>query len=117
MPRSSSSEKQTRSRWNRPSIEKRLNPRRNEKREKKNRIIKEHLEYTVLNEVYEGTIYADIIDDVDGVRSRIMFMDAYTNYSVHKDQTPRYHLALITSIDLHIAGTMVPMQLIMHQYH
>ena len=69
-----------------------------EKRQNKNRIIKDvHLEYTVLNEVYEGTIYADIIDDVDGVRSRIMFMDAYTNYSVHKDQTPRYHLALITN--------------------
>jgi len=68
-----------------------------ERREKKDRIIKEHTEYTVLNEVYEGTVFADAINDVNGVRSRIMHMNAYTSYSVHKDQTSRYHLALITN--------------------
>jgi len=68
-----------------------------ENREKKDRIIKVQSEYTILNEVYEGTVFADIIRDVNGVRSRIMEMNAYTSYSVHKDNSPRYHLALITN--------------------
>ena len=68
-----------------------------ENREKKDRIIKVQSEYIILNEVYEGTVFADIIRDVNGERSRIMEMNAYTSYSVHKDQSPRYHLALITN--------------------
>lgn len=68
-----------------------------EHREKKDRIIKDQSEYTVLNEVYEGTVFADIIQDVNGERARIMHMNSCTAYSVHKDQAPRYHLALITN--------------------
>jgi len=68
-----------------------------ERREKKDRIIKEYTEYTVLNEVYEGTVFADAINDVNGVRSRIMHMQPRTTYFVHQDKTPRYHLALITN--------------------
>lgn len=68
-----------------------------EHREKKDRIIKDQSEYTVLNEVYEGTVFADMIYDVNGERARIMHMNDYTTYSVHKDQSPRYHLALITN--------------------
>jgi hypothetical protein len=54
-------------------------------------------DYNVLNEMYEGTIFEDIIQDLDGVRSRIMTKKMHTTYSVHKDKTPRYHLALITN--------------------
>jgi len=68
-----------------------------ENRDKKDRIIKVQSEYTILNEVYEGTVFADMIQDVNGERSRIMEMNAYTTYSVHKDNSPRYHLALITN--------------------
>jgi len=68
-----------------------------EHREKKDRIIKAQSEYTILNDVYEGTVFSDMIQDVNGVRSRIMEMNTYTTYSVHKDQSPRYHLALITN--------------------
>jgi len=68
-----------------------------EHREKKDRIIKAQSEYTILNDVYEGTVFSDMIQDVNGVRSRIMEMNNYTTYSVHKDQSPRYHLALITN--------------------
>jgi hypothetical protein len=68
-----------------------------ENRDKKDRIIKVQSEYTVLNEVYGGTVFAEMIQDVGGERSRIMEMNAYTTYSVHKDNSPRYHLALITN--------------------
>ena len=68
-----------------------------EHRDKKDRIIKDQSEFTILNEIYEGTVFADMIHDVNGERARIMYMNAYTAYSVHKDNSPRYHLALITN--------------------
>jgi len=68
-----------------------------EHRDKKDRIIKDQSEFTILNEIYEGTVFADMIEDVNGERARIMHMNAYTTYSVHKDKSPRYHLALITN--------------------
>jgi hypothetical protein len=64
---------------------------------KKKSIIKDQSEYTVLNEVYEGTVFADIIQDVNGERARIMEMNPSTTYTVHRDNSPRYHLALITN--------------------
>ena len=68
-----------------------------ENRDKKDRIIKVQSEYRILNEVYEGTVFAEMIQDVNGERSRIMEMNAYTTYSIHNDNSPRYHLALITN--------------------
>ena len=54
-------------------------------------------DYIILNDIYEGTVFADVINDVNGVRSRIMHMQPRTTYFVHQDKTPRYHLALITN--------------------
>ena len=68
-----------------------------EHREKKDRIIKDQSEYKILNEAYEGTVFADIIQDVNGERARIMEMNPSTTYTVHRDNSPRYHLALITN--------------------
>ena len=56
-------------------------------------------DFSILNEGYENTTFADIIRDTKGVRSRIMIMSQQTTYSVHYDKTPRYHLALITNPD------------------
>ena len=55
------------------------------------------LDYTMLNEIYEGTVFSDMIRDVNGVRARILIRKKNTTYSVHQDKTPRYHLALITN--------------------
>jgi hypothetical protein len=64
---------------------------------KKKSIIKDQSEYKILNEAYEGTVFADIIQDVNGERARIMEMNPSTTYTVHRDNSPRYHLALITN--------------------
>ena len=55
--------------------------------------------FVILNKGYENTVFADVIRDTGGVRSRIMIMRMLTTYSVHYDKTPRYHLALITNPD------------------
>jgi hypothetical protein len=54
-------------------------------------------DYIILNDIYEGTVFADVIRDMHGERSRIMHMQPRTSYFVHQDKTPRYHLALITN--------------------
>ena len=54
-------------------------------------------DYTMLNEVYGGTIFDRVIRDVNGVRARLMTKKMHSTYSVHSDKTPRYHLALITN--------------------
>ena len=61
------------------------------------RFRKKQSEYTILNEAYEGTVFADIIRDVNGIRSRIIYRNSCTTNSVHKDNSPRYHVALITN--------------------
>jgi len=58
---------------------------------------KTETDYNNLNEIYGGTIFDRIIQDVNGVRSRLMTKKMHTTYSVHQDKTPRYHLALITN--------------------
>jgi len=54
-------------------------------------------DYDTLAPLYEGTLFERIINDLNGVRSRVMTLDRHTTYSVHKDRTKRYHLALITN--------------------
>jgi hypothetical protein len=61
------------------------------------RFRKKQEEYKILNEAYEGTVFADIIRDVNGIRSRIIHRSSCTTNSVHKDNSPRYHVALITN--------------------
>ena len=61
------------------------------------RFRKKQSEYTILNEAYEGTVFADIIRDVTGIRSRIIYRNSCTSNSVHRDNSPRYHVALITN--------------------
>ncbi len=54
------------------------------------------LDYNMLNNFYEGTIFETIINDLNAVRSRFMTMHLHTTYSVHRDKAPRYHIALDT---------------------
>ena len=61
------------------------------------RILMTQSDYIILNDIYEGTVFADVIRDMHGERSRIMHMQPRTSYFVHQDKTPRYHLALITN--------------------
>ncbi len=54
-------------------------------------------DYNILNEMYRGTVFEEVIRDVNGVRARLMTKKMHTTYSVHSDKSPRYHLALVTN--------------------
>ncbi len=53
-------------------------------------------DFHILNSLYKGTIFEDIIRDINAVRARIMVKPKHTCYSIHSDRTPRFHLPITT---------------------
>lgn len=50
-----------------------------------------------LNPVFLGTIFEELINEFDIVRSRFMWVGPFSCYSMHKDLTPRIHIPIITN--------------------
>jgi hypothetical protein len=57
------------------------------------------LEYTHLNSLFKNTIFETIINKYNFKRTRLMWVGPYACYSMHKDETPRIHIPLITNSD------------------
>ena len=54
--------------------------------------------FCLINDIYRGTIFEDIINELNVVRSRIMIIDKHRTYSsVHADRTKRSHFVLNTN--------------------
>lgn len=53
-------------------------------------------DFHMLNSLYKGTIFEDIIRDLNAVRARIMVKPKHTCYSIHSDRTARFHLPITT---------------------
>ena len=54
-------------------------------------------DYTNLNPLFKGTIFEEIINKYKLLRTRLMWVGPYACYSMHRDQTPRIHIPLITN--------------------
>lgn len=54
-------------------------------------------DYCLLNPIIENTIFHTIINKYNLVRSRFLFLGPNSNYSMHKDDSPRIHLPIITN--------------------
>jgi hypothetical protein len=54
-------------------------------------------QYTNLNPILQGTIFEDIINEYKLVRTRFMWLNSRSCYSMHRDMTPRIHIPLITN--------------------
>lgn len=54
-------------------------------------------DYTDLNPFFKDTIFEEIINDYKLLRTRLMWVGPYACYSMHRDQTPRIHIPLITN--------------------
>lgn len=55
------------------------------------------LSYDQLNPFYKGTIIETLINQFNLKRTRLMWANPYTCYSMHKDTTPRIHIPMITN--------------------
>jgi hypothetical protein len=52
-----------------------------------------------LNPRFAGTIFEELITKYKITRTRLMWLKPYCCYSMHKDDTPRIHIPLITNDD------------------
>jgi hypothetical protein len=55
------------------------------------------LEYTELNPFFNGTAFETIIEKYNLKRTRLMWVNKKSCYSIHADETPRVHIPLITN--------------------
>lgn len=55
------------------------------------------LEYTSLNSFFKDTIFETLINKYNLKRTRLMWVGPYACYSIHRDETPRIHIPLITN--------------------
>lgn len=55
------------------------------------------LEYTELNPFFKGTVFESIIKQYNLKRTRLMWVNPKSCYSIHTDDTPRIHIPLITN--------------------
>jgi hypothetical protein len=53
--------------------------------------------YSTLNSVFQNTIFESIIDTYKLKRTRFMWVNEKTCYSMHRDCTPRIHIPIITN--------------------
>jgi len=52
--------------------------------------------YDQLNEFFSGTVFDTIIKEYNLKRTRLMWVNSKSCYSMHHDQNPRIHIPLIT---------------------
>ena len=57
----------------------------------------DELAYTTLNPFFKDTIFEEVINKYNLIRTRLMWVSPMTCYSIHKDSTPRIHIPMITN--------------------
>jgi hypothetical protein len=57
----------------------------------------DELSYNKLNPFFKDTIFEELIIKHKLYRTRLMWVNPYACYSIHKDETPRIHIPLITN--------------------
>jgi hypothetical protein len=57
----------------------------------------DELLYTKLNPFFKNTIFEEVINKYNLIRTRLMWVSPMTCYSMHKDSTPRIHIPMITN--------------------
>lgn len=56
-------------------------------------------EYSLITPLFKNTIFEEIINQYKMCRTRLMWVNPYSCYSIHKDQTKRLHIPLITNTE------------------
>jgi hypothetical protein len=56
-------------------------------------------EYNLLNPLFDNTPIEDVVKKYKLVRSRLMWVEPRTCYSIHSDFSPRIHIPLVTNED------------------
>ena len=59
----------------------------------------DELAYINLNPFFKDTVFEEVINKYNLIRTRLMWVSPMTCYSMHKDTTPRVHIPMITNPD------------------
>jgi hypothetical protein len=57
----------------------------------------QEIQYNNLNPFFKDTVFETLINKYNLKRTRLMWVGPYACYSMHRDQTPRIHIPLITN--------------------
>lgn len=57
----------------------------------------DELAYINLNPFFKDTVFEEVINKYNLIRTRLMWVSPMTCYSMHKDTTPRVHIPMITN--------------------
>lgn len=57
----------------------------------------DELSYVLLNDLFKNTVFETLINEYNLKRTRLMWLEPYSCYSMHQDETPRIHIPLITN--------------------
>jgi hypothetical protein len=57
----------------------------------------QELKFTELNLFFKDTIFEELISQYNLKRSRLMWLEPMSCYSMHRDSTPRLHIPIITN--------------------
>jgi hypothetical protein len=57
----------------------------------------QEIQYDNLNPFFKNTIFEEIINEYKFLKTRLMWVGPYACYSMHRDQTPRIHIPIITN--------------------
>jgi hypothetical protein len=72
----------------------------------------DELSYNFLNPFFKNTIFEKLINTYNLCRARLMWVGPYACYSMHKDESPRIHIPLVTNKDcLFVFRSRMPMHL------
>ena len=61
------------------------------------RTVKDEQVYSLLNPYFKDTIFEEIIKEYKLYRSRLMWVNPFSCYTIHDDSTKRLHIPLITN--------------------
>jgi hypothetical protein len=54
-------------------------------------------EYCEINPLFQNTVFEDIINQFELYRTRLMWINSFSCYSIHMDKSKRVHIPLITN--------------------
>lgn len=65
-------------------------------------------ESSILNPFFKNTIFEELIDKYKLFKTRLMWLSPYACYSMHRDESPRIHIPLVTNEQCYFVFKALP---------
>ena len=65
-------------------------------------------ESSILNPFFKDTVFEELIVEYKLFKTRLMWLNPYACYSMHKDESPRIHIPLVTNPQCYFVFKAIP---------